>query len=203
MRERKIAEDSTVSRSASFSVQCVLFNSVIQVHDDRATRTVPAPKKGTPTKVHDALFTRDLSPSFPLTSLTSCTRYFLLAGLSYGARKHAQIPTRNYREREVIQRAFILRASRSATRTSNIEWNRFYVNYEFASRPSGRHFAKRRILSTLSVRAVISAVPKVTSTSTGSYAFQWVLPVPRNKSSHVTVQRNSGRGSQFVMLVTS
>lgn len=38
-------------------------------------------------------------------------------------------------------------------------------------------------------RAVISAVPKVTSTSTGSCAFQWVLPVP-SESSRTAVQGN-------------
>lgn len=80
------------------------------------------------------------------------TTYFPLAGLSYEGRKHTQIRAQLPLAAGSHTKPFILRAAYSTPRTSNIEWNRFYVNYEFASRPSGRRSAKRRIPSTLSAR---------------------------------------------------
>lgn len=96
----------------------------------------------------------DLSLSLSLFLSPSITSYtcFLLTRLSYGARKHTDTDAITAGQREVIPSVYFTSVALGFPNPSNIEWNRFSVNYEFASCPSGRRFAKRRIHSTLSAR---------------------------------------------------
>lgn len=138
---------------------------------------------------HNAAHEISLPTSSFLPASVASYTYFLLAGLSYGARKHTQIRAQlplaagSHTERLFYERPVLGAPDPEYRVKSLLRQLRIRISpirTPFRQAEDSQHVVRR---------AVISTVPKVTSTSTGSCAFQWVLPVP-SESSRTAVQGN-------------
>lgn len=106
----------------------------------------------------------------------------LLAGLSYGARKHADTDAITAGQRKVIPSVYFTSFALSVPGPLEYRVKSLLRQLRIRISPVRAPFRQAEDSQHVARRAVILAVPKLTSTSMGLCAFQWELPVPGESS---------------------